>query len=56
MFCNYLQNDDFLIFFDESGINESCNKELYWSKKGERKIIYDFQNIYNAGLTLCNSL
>ena len=41
MFCNYLPNDDYIMFFDESGINEKCTKELYWSEKGKVKYKYE---------------
>ena len=41
IFCNYLPNNDYLIFFDESGINEKCTKELYWSRKGKVKYKYE---------------
>ena len=41
LFCNYLQNEYFIITYDETGINQDSLKKKMWSPMGEPCVKYN---------------
>ncbi len=45
-----------LLFFDETGINDSCVKKKMWCPTNKKKYKYKFKLIKNISIAVCMSL